>query len=84
VVAEIIPYSVFICSQQWAGACCRFSFWRRFAESKRGLRSKSRRSTANQTLQVVRAVAETGRDEIALLYRQRRHIVLDLLTPFRF
>ena len=37
-----------------------------------------------QTLDVVRAVAEAGRDDIALYTGNDDNIVLDLLTPYRF
>src|SRR5690606_9631412 len=37
-----------------------------------------------QTLDVVRAVAESGRDEIALYTGNDDNILLDLLTPYRF
>src|SRR5262249_19657399 len=37
-----------------------------------------------QTLDVVRAVADAGRDDIALYTGNDDSIVIDLLTPFRF
>ena len=37
-----------------------------------------------QTLDVVRAVAESGRNDVALYTGNDDNIVLDLLTPFRF
>ncbi len=37
-----------------------------------------------RTLDVVRAVAESGRDDVALYTGNDDHIVLDLLTPYRF
>ena len=37
-----------------------------------------------QTLEVVRAISEAGRDDIALYTGNDDNIVLDLLTPFRF
>src|ERR1019366_9322806 len=36
------------------------------------------------TLDVVRAVAESGRDDVALYTGNDDNIVLDLLTPYRF
>src|SRR2546421_6619109 len=37
-----------------------------------------------QTIDVMRAVAEAGRDDIALYTGNDDNIVLDLLTPYRF
>ena len=75
--------SDFIFSQQLADGCCPYSFWRRFAEIENVVAIKIAPFNRYQTLDVVRAVAESGRD-IALYTGNDDNIVLDLLTPFSF
>ncbi|MCI0541014.1 MAG: dihydrodipicolinate synthase family protein [Verrucomicrobiales bacterium] len=83
-VAEIIP--LFGCYLQPAvgGRLLRHSFWRRFAEIENVVAIKIAPFNRYQTLAVIRAVAEAGRDDIALYTGNDDNIVLDLLTPFRF
>jgi dihydrodipicolinate synthase/N-acetylneuraminate lyase len=59
-------------------------FWRGFAQIERVVAIKIAPFNRYQTLDVVRAVAESGREDIALYTGNDDHIVLDLLTPFRF
>jgi dihydrodipicolinate synthase/N-acetylneuraminate lyase len=61
-----------------------YSFWRRFAEIENVVAIKIAPFNRYQTLDVIRAVAEAGRDDIALYTGNDDSIVLDLLTPFRF
>jgi dihydrodipicolinate synthase/N-acetylneuraminate lyase len=59
-------------------------FWRRMAEIENVVAIKIAPFNRYQTLDVVRAVAESGRaGEIALYTGNDDHIILDLLTPFR-
>ena len=61
-----------------------YAFWRRFAEIENVVAIKMAPFNRYQTIDVVRAVAEAGRDDIALYTGNDDNIVLDLLTPFRF
>ena len=83
-VAEIIPLFGFYLQPAVGGRPLPFSFWRRFAEIQSVVAIKIAPFNRYQTLDVVRAVAETGRDDIALYTGNDDNIVLDLLTPFRF
>jgi dihydrodipicolinate synthase/N-acetylneuraminate lyase len=65
------------------GRLLSYSFWRRFAEIENVVAIKIAPFNRYQTLDVVRAVAESGRD-IALYTGNDDNIVLDLLTPFSF
>ena len=65
-----------------AAACCRYAFWRRFAEIDNVVAIKIAPFNRYQTLDVVRAVADAGRDDIALYTGNDDDIVRDLLTPF--
>ena len=67
-----------------AGALLPYSFWRRFAEIPNVVAIKIAPFNRYQTIDVVRAVAEAGRDDIALYTGNDDNIVIDLLTPYRF
>lgn len=83
-VAEIIPVIGFYLQPAVGGRVLPYAFWRRFAEIKNVVAIKMAPFNRYQTLDVVRAVAETGRDDIALYTGNDDNIVVDLLTPFRF
>lgn len=83
-VAEIIPLFGFYLQPAVGGRVLPFSFWRRFAEIQNVVAIKIAPFNRYQTLDVVRAIAEAGRDDIALYTGNDDNIVLDLLTPFRF
>jgi dihydrodipicolinate synthase/N-acetylneuraminate lyase len=83
-VAEIIPLFGFYLQPAVGGRVLPFSFWRRFAEIPNVVAIKIAPFDRYQSLEVVRAIAETGRDDIALYTGNDDNIVLDLLTPFRF
>jgi dihydrodipicolinate synthase/N-acetylneuraminate lyase len=59
-------------------------FWRRFAEIPNVIAIKLAPFNRYQTIDVVRAVAEAGRDDIALYTGNDDSIVVDLFTPFTF
>ena len=62
-----------------------FAFWRRAVEIENLLAIKISPFNRYKTLDVVRAVAESGRDEeIALYTGNDDNIVVDLLSKFRF
>jgi dihydrodipicolinate synthase/N-acetylneuraminate lyase len=84
-VAETIPLFGFYLQPAVGGRKLSFSFWRRFAEIPGVVGIKIAPFNRYQTLDVVRAVAEAGRDgEIALYTGNDDNIVIDLLTEYRF
>src|SRR5262249_13441153 len=80
-VAEVIPLVGFYLQPAVGGRVLSFRFWRQFAEIDRVVAIKVAPFNRYQTLDVVRAVAEAGRDDIALYTGNDDQIVLDLLTP---
>jgi hypothetical protein len=83
-VAEVIPLVGFYLQKAVGGPDLSYRFWRRFAEIEKVVAIKIAPFDRYRTLDVVRAVAESGRDDIALYNGNDDHIVLDLLTPYRF
>jgi hypothetical protein len=83
-VAKIIPLFGFYLQPGLGGLVLPFSFWRRFAEIEKVVAIKVAPFNRYQTLDVIRAVAEAGRDEIALYTGNDDTIILDLLTPYPF
>jgi dihydrodipicolinate synthase/N-acetylneuraminate lyase len=83
-VAEIIPLFGFYLQPAVGGRVLPFSFWRRFAEIQNVAAIKIAPFNRYQSLDVVRALAEAGREDIALYTGNDDNIILDLLTPFRF
>jgi dihydrodipicolinate synthase/N-acetylneuraminate lyase len=59
-----------------------YAFWRAFAEIPRAWAIKIAPFNRYRTLDVVRAVADSGRDDLALYTGNDDSILLDLLTPF--
>ena len=66
------------------GRVLSYAFWRRFAENPAVVAIKIAPFNRYQTLDVVRAVVDAGRDDIALYTGNDDTIVSDLVTPFRF
>ena len=83
-VSEVIPLIGFYLQPAVGGRILPYSFWRRFAEIENVLAIKIAPFNRYQTLDVIRAVADAGRDDIALYTGNDDNIVLDLLTPYRF
>ena len=84
-VAEVIPLVGFYLQPAVGGRVAALSLlaavrWR----SRTSWPIKIAPFNRYQTLDVVRAVAESGRDDVALYTGNDDNIVLDLLTPFRF
>jgi dihydrodipicolinate synthase/N-acetylneuraminate lyase len=84
VVAEVLPLVGFYLQPAVGGRVLPFHFWRQFAQIGRVVAIKIAPFNRYRTLDVVRAVAEVGREDIALYTGNDDSIVLDLLTPFRF
>ncbi len=83
-VAEVIPVIGFYLQPSVGGRVLRHAFWRRFAEIENVVAIKIAPFNRYQTLDVVRAVIEAGRDDITLYTGNDDSIVTDLLTPYRF
>jgi len=83
-VGQAIPLVGFYLQTAVGGRVLPYRFWRRFAEIEAVVAIKIAPFNRYQTLDVVRAVAESGRDGIALYTGNDDHLVLDLLTPHRF
>ena len=66
------------------GRTLSYAFWRRFAEIPAVAAIKIAPFNRYHTLDVVRAVVDAGRDDIALYTGNDDAIVSDLVTPFRF
>jgi hypothetical protein len=82
-VSRVLPLIGFYLQPAVGGRLLSHGFWRRFAEIENVVAIKIAPFNRYQTLDVVRAVAESGRD-IALYTGNDDNIVLDLLTPFSF
>lgn len=83
-VSAVLPLIGFYLQEAVGGRVLSYSFWRRFAEIENVAAIKIAAFNRYQTIDVVRAIAESGRDDIALYTGNDDNIVMDLLTPFRF
>ena len=83
-VAEIVPIIGFYLQPSVGGRPLSYAFWRRFAEIENVAAIKIAPFNRYQTLDVVRAIVEMGRTDIALYTGNDDNIVLDLLTQYRF
>jgi hypothetical protein len=92
-VGQVIPLVGFYLQPAAGGRLLPYSFWRRLVENP-GAASPERVEVGvvaikiapfnrYQTLDVVRAVADAGRTDIALYTGNDDNIVLDLVTPYR-
>jgi len=81
-VAAIIPLIGFYLQASIGGRTYDYRFWRAFAEIPNVVAIKIAPFNRYATLEVVRAVAESGRRDIALYTGNDDNIVHDLLTPF--
>jgi dihydrodipicolinate synthase/N-acetylneuraminate lyase len=82
-IAEVLPIIGFYLQPSVGGRALSYSFWREFAEIENIVAIKIAPFNRYQTLDVVRAVAESRKD-IALYTGNDDHIVMDLLTPYTF
>jgi dihydrodipicolinate synthase/N-acetylneuraminate lyase len=83
-VAEVIPLVGFYLQPAVGGRILSYKFWRRFAEIESVVAIKIAPFNRYQTLEVVRAVIDAGRDDVALYTGNDDAIVSDLVTTFRF
>src|SRR6267378_3079803 len=82
-VSEVLPVIGFYLQPAVGGRVLSYGFWREFAEIENVVAIKIAPFNRYQTLDVVRAVAESGRD-IALYTGNDDNIAMDLLTPHVF
>ena len=83
-VAEIIPVFGFYLQPAVGGRVLPYRFWREFAEIDNVLAIKIAPFNRYQTLDVVRAVCEAGREsEIALYTGNDDNIIADLVSEYR-
>ena len=83
-IAEIIPLIGFYLQPAIGGRSYGYSFWRKFSEIENVIAIKIAPFNRYATLDVVRAVADSGRKDIALYTGNDDNIIHDLLTPFPF
>ena len=83
-VADVLPVFGFHLGVGIGGRELPYSFWRAFARIENVVAIKLACFDRYQTLECIRAVAEAGRDDIALYTGNDDNIILDLVTPYRF
>ena len=84
-IASVIPVIGFYLQPAVGGRLLPYEFWRQFIEIENVVAIKMAPFNRYQTLDVVRALAESGRiDEVALYTGNDDNILNDLLTPFNF
>ena len=82
-VSEVVPLVGFYLQPAVGGRPLAYAFWRRFAEIERVMAIKIAPFNRYQTLDVIRAVVDAGRGDIAIYTGNDDHIVGDLVTPYR-
>lgn len=82
-VSQIIPIIGFYLQPAVGGRVFPYSFWRKFAEIENVVAIKMAPFNRYQTIDVVRAVADAGREEAITLYTGNDdNIIADLLSPY--
>lgn len=83
-ISRIIPIFGFYLQPAVGGRILPYSFWRRFVEIENVVGIKIAPFNRYQTIDVVRAVAMSGRENDVTLYTGNDdNIIMDLLTPYR-
>ena len=82
-VGEILPLVGFYLQPAVGGRLLPVAFWRRFLEIDAVVAIKVAPFNRYQTLDVIRALADSRRTDVALYTGNDDAIVTDLLTPFR-
>lgn len=84
-VAEIIPVFGFYLQPSVGGRIFSYDFWKEFCNIPEVYAIKTAPFDRYHTLDVVRAICHSDREpEIALYTGNDDHIILDLITPYRF
>lgn len=81
-VADVLPLVGFYLQPAVGGRDLGYTFWRELAELPNLVAIKIAPFDRYRTLDVVRAIAASGRADVALYTGNDDNIVLDLLTPF--
>jgi Dihydrodipicolinate synthetase family len=82
-VADVMPVIGFYLQPSVGGRILKYSFWREFAEIDNVLAIKMAPFNRYQTLDVVRALADSGHDDRITLYTGNDdNIVIDLLSEY--
>lgn len=82
-IAQILPVVGFYLQPAVGGRMLSYKFWRAFVELDNVVAVKIAPFNRYQTLDVVRAVAESGQD-VSLYTGNDDNIVMDLITPYVF
>jgi dihydrodipicolinate synthase/N-acetylneuraminate lyase len=82
-VAELMPLFGFYLQPAVGGRVLDYDFWRRFCDIENVVAIKIAPFNRYATLDVVRAVLDSGRRDIALYTGNDDNIVADLVTPLR-
>src|SRR5215470_4207225 len=84
-IADVIPVMGFYLQPSVGGRILPFEFWRHFLEIENVVAIKIAPFNRYQTIDVARALADSGRArEIALYTGNDDNVLIDLLTPFDF
>jgi dihydrodipicolinate synthase/N-acetylneuraminate lyase len=83
-IAKLIPVVGFYLQPAVGGRVFSYAFWRKFAEIPGVVAVKMAPFNRYQTIDVIRAIVDAGRDDIALYTGNDDTIVADLLTPYTF
>lgn len=83
-IAQIIPLVGFYLQPAVGGRILSYRFWREFSEIPNVVAIKMAPFNRYQTLDVIRAVVEANRQDIALYTGNDDNILMDLVTPHRF
>lgn len=83
-VSEVIPVVGFYLQSAVGGRVLSHSFWRQFCEIQNVVAIKIAAFNRYHTWDVIRAVIESGREDIALYTGNDDNIIADLITPFHW
>jgi hypothetical protein len=83
-VSEVLPLFGFYLQPAVGGRVLPYGFWRRFADIPNVKAIKLAPFNRYQSIDVVRAVYESGREDLALYTGNDDNIVIDLLTEWNF
>ena len=83
-IAKVIPVFGFYLQPSIGGRILGFDFWTKFLKIENVIAIKLAPFNRYQTIDVIRAVAETGRTDIALYTGNDDNIVNDLITQYEF
>src|SRR6267142_2322833 len=81
-ISRVIPIVGFYLQPAVGGRVLPYSFWRRFAEIENVVAIKIAPFNRYQTIDVIRAVRDAGREDVALYTGNDDNIILDLVTPY--